>query len=150
MANVAQPVTVITVRERGTPYGTTVGAFTSLSMEPPMVLVCLDRRSDLLAVLRRAGRFGVNVLGSSHSELALRFAKKGTDKFLGVAWDDQDGLPRLGGAPGWLACDVADLVDGGDHVIVLGTVLAAQAAHVEPLTYHRRSFGTHAPLRESA
>jgi flavin reductase (DIM6/NTAB) family NADH-FMN oxidoreductase RutF len=146
MAGVATPVTVMTALERETPHGTTVGAFASLSMEPPMVVACLDRQSDLLARVRRTRRFGVNVLGSSHSELAARFAKKGGARFLGVDWEVDSEVPRLVGASGWLACDVAALVDGGDHVIVIGAVLAVDKAHVEPLTYHMRSFGTHAPL----
>jgi flavin reductase (DIM6/NTAB) family NADH-FMN oxidoreductase RutF len=149
MAGVPTPVTVLTALEQGTPHGTTVGAFASLSMEPPMVVACLDRRSDLLARVRRTGRFGVNVLGSAHSALAVSFAKKGAEKFHGVEWEADNGIPRLAGAPGWIVCDVADLVGGGDHVIVIGTVLAVDTAPVEPLTYHMRSFGTHAPLAAS-
>jgi flavin reductase (DIM6/NTAB) family NADH-FMN oxidoreductase RutF len=77
--------------------------------------------------------------------LAMSFARKGSGKFNGVRWVADHGVPRLTGVPGWLVCDVAELVDGGDHVIVLGTVLAAETADDLPLTYHRRSFGTHAP-----
>lgn len=145
MAGVATPVSVVTALEDGAPHGTTVSAFASLSMAPPMVLVALDRQSDLLALVRRTGRFGVNVLGSAQSALAMSFARKGSGKFNGVRWVADHGVPRLTGVPGWLVCDVAELVDGGDHVIVLGTVRAAETADDLPLTYHRRSFGTHAP-----
>jgi flavin reductase (DIM6/NTAB) family NADH-FMN oxidoreductase RutF len=147
MAGVATPVSVVTAMGDGLPHGTTVSAFASLSMDPPMVLVSLDRKSDLLAIVRETHRFGVNVLGSDQSSLALAFARKGgTGKFNGVRWEVDNDLPRLPGAPGWLACDVAQLVDGGDHVVALGNVVAADTEHGSPLTYHGRLFGTHAAL----
>lgn len=147
MADVATPVAVVTSMGDGLPHGTTVSAFASLSMEPPMVLVSLDRRSDLLALVRETGRFGVNVLGATQSALALAFARKGgSGKFAGVRWEVDSGLPRLAGAPGWLACDVESLVDGGDHVVALGTVVAADTVAAPPLTYHSRAFGTHTAL----
>lgn len=147
MAEVATPVAVVTSLGGGLPYGTTVSAFASLSMNPPMVLVSLDRGSDLLAVVRETGRFGLNVLGASQSALALAFAKKGgTGKFSGVRWEVDSGLPRIPGAPGWLACEVESLVDGGDHVVALGTVVAADTVAAPPLTYHARVFGTHTSL----
>lgn len=149
MAGVPSPVSVVTSIADGLPHGTTVSAFTSLSMDPPMVLVALDRGSDLLTVLRQSRRFGINVLGSTQSSLALAFARKGgVGKFHGVRWLLDGCLPRLPDAPGWLACEVADLVDGGDHVVVLGRVTAADTGDGLPLTYHRRLFGTHAVLDE--
>jgi flavin reductase (DIM6/NTAB) family NADH-FMN oxidoreductase RutF len=151
MAGVATPVSVVTSMADGLPHGTTVSAFASLSMAPPMVLVSLDRGSDLLALVRESGRFGVNVLGSTQSALALAFARKGgTGKFQGVRWEIDHDLPRLPGAPGWLACDVASLVEGGDHVVALGTVVAAETLDGRPLTYHGRVFGTHAALEMDA
>lgn len=148
MAGVATPVSVITsIGAAGLPHGTTVSAFASLSMGPPMVLVSLDRGSDLLVVVRESGRFAVNVLGADQASIALAFARKGgTGKFQGVRWDLDHGLPRLPGAPGWLACDVAELVDGGDHVLALGAVVAAGTSDGRPLTYHGRVFGTHTAL----
>jgi flavin reductase (DIM6/NTAB) family NADH-FMN oxidoreductase RutF len=151
MAGVATPVSVVTSMADGLPHGTTVSAFASLSMAPPMVLVSLDRGSDLLALVRESGRFGVNVLGSTQSALALAFARKGgTGKFSGVRWEVDHDLPRLPGAPGWLACDVAALVEGGDHVVALGTVVAAETLDGLPLTYHGRVFGTHSALEVDA
>lgn len=147
MAGVATPVSVITTLCDGLPHGTTVSAFASLSMEPPMVLVSLDRGSELLARVQVTRRFGVNVLGAGQADLALTFARKGgAGKFTGIDWGSDSGLPRLPGTPGWLACDVYALVDGGDHVIALGTVVAADCVDVPPLTYHGRVFGTHAAL----
>jgi flavin reductase (DIM6/NTAB) family NADH-FMN oxidoreductase RutF len=147
MAGVATPVSVVTSMNDGQPHGTTVSAFASLSKTPPMVVVALDRTSDLLALIRKCGRFGVNVLGADQAQLALAFARKGgTGKFDGVHWEPDHGLPRLPGATGWLACETAVLVDGGDHVLALGTVLAAETAKGLPLTYHDRIFGTHTAL----
>jgi flavin reductase (DIM6/NTAB) family NADH-FMN oxidoreductase RutF len=149
MSTVCSQVTVITAAGPDRPHGTTVSAFTSLSLDPPMVLVSLDKTSELLSFIRATGRFGVNVMGREQSALAMAFARKGDQKFHGVRWTSAWGLPRLDGAPGWLACAVASLVFAGDHVIVLGDVLDADARLGEPLTYHSRAFGTHSPL-ESA
>ena len=149
MSTVCTPVSVVTAITDGRPHGTTVSAFTSLSMRPPMALVCLDRDSDLLTIVRTTGHFGLNVLGSDQSALALRFARKGPDKFAGVAWVPIDEVPAIVGVGGFLSCRVAQLVDGGDHVVVLGDVVAATTAHRSPLTYHGRAFGTHTPLEEA-
>ncbi|MFD0478311.1 flavin reductase family protein [Nonomuraea thailandensis] len=95
MAAVCTPVSVVTTMEDGLPYGTTVSAFASLSLDPPMILVSLDRSSDLLEMIRRTGRFGLNVLAHSQSELALNFARKGgTAKFTGVRWTEAAGARR--------------------------------------------------------
>ena len=150
MAGVCTPVSVITSVAGGRPHGTTVSAFTSLSMSPPMVLVSLDAGSDLLALVRRTGTFGVNVLGTGQADLALRFARKGADGFADVAWSEQDGAARLAGAAAWVGCRVAGVHQGGDHLIVLGDVLTAESRDVEPLTYHARTFGTHLPHPSAA
>ena len=104
MAGVCTPVAVVTTITGGRPLGTTVSAFASLSMVPPMVVVSLDRRSDLLAALAEGTPFGVNVLGSSQAALAGGFGRKGVDKFAGVAGHPDSGAPRLDGSPaGWRA-----------------------------------------------
>jgi flavin reductase (DIM6/NTAB) family NADH-FMN oxidoreductase RutF len=147
MAGVCTPVSVVTAMSDGLPHGTTVSAFASLSMEPPMVLVSLGRGSDLLPVLCRSRTFGLNVLSSTQSALATRFARKGgTGKFTGVRWGVDAGVPRLPDATGFLACDVAGLVEGGDHLLVLGLVHAAETLGRPPLTYHARAYGTHTAL----
>ena len=143
MGNVAAAVSVVTTFADGEPMGSTVSAFASLSMEPPMVLVSLDRGSDLLRKLRDTGRFGLNVLAHDQAAIALRFATKNAGKFEGVEWTDLDGAPRLEGSSGWVSCRVVDLVDGGDHIVVLGGVGAAASTDIPPLTYHARRFGTH-------
>lgn len=147
MAGVATPVSVVTGMDDHGPHGTTVSAFASLSMDPPMVLVSLANNSELLSLVRRTGRFGVNVLASTQSALALAFATKaGSGKFDGADWQPDTGVPRLDQALGWLVCEVQSLVEGGDHVVVLGLVVAADTTDGLPLTYHGRVFGTHAAL----
>jgi flavin reductase (DIM6/NTAB) family NADH-FMN oxidoreductase RutF len=137
MASVATPVSVVTTTWEGDHYGATVSAFSSLSMDPPMLLVSLDRRSSLLTAIRSADRFGINILSAAQASTALQFASnRGTDS----------GLPRLDGAVSWLACDLVDSVQGGDHIIALGRVVSVETGEGTPLTYHRRVFGTHVAL----
>ncbi|WP_033294128.1 flavin reductase family protein [Amycolatopsis jejuensis] len=143
MATVPTSVTVVTTMDHTGPHGTTVSAFTSLSLSPPMVLVSLDRRSQLLARVQETGQFGVNVLADAQSCLATTFARKGAGKFDGVSWHPSDGLPRLAATAGWLACRLTGLVDGGDHLIALGTVTAAETGAHAPMTYQNRRFGVH-------
>lgn len=143
MAGVCTPVAVVTTIAGGLPHGTTVSAFASLSLAPPMVMVALDRGSDLLGRLEVGGPLGLTVLAGGESGLAQVFARKGADKFAGVPWDLDAGAPRLRGQGGWLGCTVSGLVPGGDHVIVLAEVRRADPGTGTPLTYHARTFGTH-------
>lgn len=142
----ATGVTVVTsVGERG-PSGLTANAVCSLSLEPLLVLACLDRGSRTLRAIEDSRRLAVNVLASGQEDLARGFAAKGPEheKFGGVAWTDRDGLPRLDGVVAWIGGEVRDLLDGGDHVIAVTEVSAMDAPGGEPLLYHRgefRSFG---------
>jgi flavin reductase (DIM6/NTAB) family NADH-FMN oxidoreductase RutF len=144
MAELCTPVAVVTtIGPDGSPHGTTVSAFMSLSLDPPMVVIALDRSSDLLAKVQLTHRFGINVLAMSQDQLAVQFAGKGASKFTGVAWSDADGLPRLDDAIGWLVCRTDGFVDGGDHILIPAHVEVAMVAPAPPLAYHRRVFGTH-------
>ncbi|GAF43142.1 flavin reductase family protein [Rhodococcus wratislaviensis] len=144
MATVCTPVAVITSLDGERPHGTTVSAFMSLSMTPPMILIALDNRSDLLELVRSTGLFAVNVLNSRQGSLAMSFAKKGRDKFDGVEWSRIQELPRIRGCPVWIACTAEAFVPGGDHTIVTGSVALVETLDKSPLTYHNRVFGTHA------
>src|ERR1700749_2942688 len=104
LAPVPTPGTGVTSHIDRRPHGTTVSAFSSLSLEPPMILVSLDQNSDLLKIIEESGRFGVNVLASGQQSLATTFARKGADKFAGVAWYMDHGAPRLAGKGQWLVC----------------------------------------------
>lgn len=103
MGHVASAVSVITTTVDGVPKGTTVSAFCSLSLDLAMVLVSLDRNSELLEAIRQTGVFGVNVLHRTQADLGLRFAKKGGDKFEGASWELANGPLHLPGANGWPA-----------------------------------------------
>jgi flavin reductase (DIM6/NTAB) family NADH-FMN oxidoreductase RutF len=146
MGNICTPVAVVTTRDSaGEPYGTTVSAFCSLSMAPPMILIALDRASGLLAAVRELGAFGVNILLTDAEDAGKKFARKGKGDFTSTDWHWHDGVPRLASST-FFRCTTADLLDGGDHLIVTGLVHAVGLGEGAPLTYHRRTFGTHATV----
>lgn len=145
MRHVAAPVSVVTAYVDGTPHGTTVSAFDSLSMDPPLMTVALQRSSRLLALVAPGTRLGVNVLSSTQASTAMRFARPAADRFAGLDWTLVDGAPRLPRVHAWIALEVRTLVPAGDHVVVIGAVIAAGPGTGRPLTYHDRLFGTHAP-----
>lgn len=148
MATVASPVAVPTTMDGRRPHDTTVSAFAPLSLTPPIVMVSLDARSHLRAIIRRTGRFGHNALGTHQAELAAAFARSGPDKFEGIAWSPSEELPRLPASVAWIAAEVDDYVAAGDHTVLLAHAVAAEQSETgaRPLTYHQRSFGTYTPL----
>ncbi len=149
MARVPAPVTVITTTVDGVPTGTTVSAFASLSVSPPMVVFALDNRGGMIARVRAAGRVGVNILAGGQDDVALRFARRDlTDRFDGLAWHDDHGLPRIDGSASWLRCEDLRFEPGGDHTIVLGTVAHAVTGGVRSLAYHMRQFQALEPTSE--
>ena len=146
MGLVPTAVTVITAPGAEGPSGATANAVVSLSLDPPLMLAALDRRSRTLASLRSAGVFGVSVLGADQAELAHRFATKEPHpvKWDGVAWRDLAGVPAIDGATVSIACELRDLLDGGDHAIVTGEVTGIDVGEgVEPLVFSR---GEYRPL----
>lgn len=146
MSQLAAAVTVVTTGTAEHPHGTTVSAFMSLSLEPPMVLVSLDQRSSLLAQLAVGSPIGINVLSTEQGELARRFATRGVDRFSDVRWCMADGAPKLDGNHTWVAGTVARLIEAGDHVLVLVDVCCADVNSNQPLLYWQREFGTHGSL----
>lgn len=148
LASVCTPVSVVTSHREGHPHGTTVSAFCSLSLEPPLVLVSLARSSDLLAIVTESRVFGINVLSDGQQDLAVNFARKGPDKFDGVQWELDRGVPRILGAATWLVCKLEQLHEGGDHLIAVGEVEHADSGPGNPLLYRYREFGTMKPTAE--
>jgi flavin reductase (DIM6/NTAB) family NADH-FMN oxidoreductase RutF len=146
MRNVAAPVSVVTTYADGVPFGTTVSAFDSLSMRPPMMTIALQVGSFLLGHLTIGAPLGVNVLAHHQESLAVRFAQRLDDRFADVDWSLVDGAPQLADHHSWIALTVREMVRGGDHVVVVGDVIGAEQGHGRPLTYHDRIFGTHDPL----
>ena len=116
---------------------------TSLALEPPMLLVCMNRESETGRAMAGTGAFAVNILGEDHGELAIRFARKGGDKFSGVELDRGDaGQPLLAGAIAHLECRVTEQVAAGTHTVFIAEVEAATArAGAPPLAYFRGRFG---------
>lgn len=115
----ATGVCVITAHGPDGPAGLTLNAFTSLSLDPLLVIVCLDKNSRTLAAARNTGRVAVNVLAADQGHLATGFAGKEshTDKFAGVGWSERAGVPVLDGVVAWFAGPVRELLPGGDHLI---------------------------------
>lgn len=133
-------VTVISGFGPDGPAGATASAVCSLSLEPMMMLVCLDRGSRSLAAVQDAGRFGISVLGEGQREAAEIFATKSpqAEKWQTVRWQEQLGVPIIEGSLARVVCQVAEVIPGGDHVIVTGEVLEVEAHDDpgEPLIYH--------------
>src|SRR5690625_59949 len=119
----ASGVTVITTSVDGKPYGTTASAVVSLSMEPPMMLVCLNKSSSTHDRVLESGTFGVNIMAQNQGDTAYAFAKKGTDKFAGIPWTaTTDEVPILEGSLASIACRVEGTTGGGAHTVCLGRV----------------------------
>lgn len=117
------PVTVITAAGANGPVGLTVGAFTSVSLEPPLVGFFPGKKSDSWPAIEAAGSFCVNVLAADQAELCWRFASEVPDKFDGIGWSPAPGGdPILDGALAWLDCAIDQVVEAGDHWFVLGLV----------------------------
>ena len=143
MTRFASGVTIITtLDEHGGRWGFTASAFSSLSLEPPLVLVCLATSADSHAVFAGTAAFIVNVLGCEHDQLALRFARKNIDKFAGGEFRPgvADGLPVLDEALVSLKCSTHARYEGGDHTILIGRVEYARvrAAGAPALHFDRR------------
>lgn len=138
MAQLPTGVTVVTASATEGPLGATANAVASLSLDPPTMLASLDRASRTLTAIRAAGRFGISVLGSTQERIARAFATKAPhhEKFLDVPWSDRSGAPVLDGVPLWVACELGDEYDGGDHAILLGSVVELGGEGGTPLLFH--------------
>jgi len=142
----ATGVTVVTTRVDGAPLGMTANSFTSVSLDPPLVLFCADKRARAGMAVGTAGCFAINVLGEDQRHLSDLFAGKGTDDERAALLAESGekavtGAPILPGALGWLDCRLDRAIDAGDHVIFLGEVVATGAGEPgEPLLYYRGSY----------
>lgn len=151
MASFTAGVTIVTtVDAAGHPNALTVTAFSSVSLTPPLCLVCVDRCGRTYQSLVRAGCFGVNILAGHQRSLSAHFASSLSDKFAGVPWKPGDftGCPMLEGALAWIECHVVDIYSGGDHDIFLGRVASVQVHEGAPLVYFRGSYASLPPGRE--
>ncbi len=138
-------VTVITTTgPLGEPVGMACNSFTSVSLEPPLVMFCAGNTSSTLIDLRKSGTFCVNVLGSGQGELCRQFSVKDIDRFAGVRWRDSQAGPELCDAIAWMSCSIETEHVAGDHVILIARVTGLRAGQDEPapLVFHRGRFGS--------
>lgn len=134
-------VTVVTTRHNGESWGFTASSFCSVSLTPPMVLVCVDVRANCHDAFAEAEKFAVNVLSESQSTVGQIFATKDSSKFEKVVTTNSDrGLPVLDSAVATIECERVETLRRGDHSILLGSVLAASASEEDALVYFRRGF----------
>lgn len=142
MSHLPTGVTVVTAPSPAGPLGATANAVTSLSLEPPLMLASLDRGSRTLVAAQEAGRFGISVLGAGQESVARAFATKvpHPEKWAEVSWTNRAGVPIVDGCPLWVACTLRDAQDGGDHVILTGSVLEVGAPGGEPLLFWRGGY----------
>jgi 3-hydroxy-9,10-secoandrosta-1,3,5(10)-triene-9,17-dione monooxygenase reductase component len=142
LGNFAAGVTVVTVQgvDRQ-PYGLTATAFTSVSLDPPLVLVCIDRRSESHPHFVPDGVFAVNFLALGQQEVSQRFAVSGGDKFSTSGLTPGTlGAPILDGTIGHIECRIVHAYDGGDHTIFVGRIEAGEANDGDPLVYFRGAY----------
>lgn len=142
----ATGITVITTLDAdGAPVGITANSFSSLSLDPPLVLFCLDIGSSSFEAFHRNRHFAVNVLGEAQEELSSNFAQSNVDKWDGVAYETwETGCPVLDGCLANLECDIDSVIEGGDHVIIVGKVVRMrydEEASGRPLLYYRGRYG---------
>lgn len=152
MARFASGVTIVTTRNgEGAFVGFTASAFSSLSLNPPLLLVCLQKDADCYAAFMEAPEFALSILAHGQDEIALRFATKAIDKWAGtpVVSGAATGLPLVDGAAAHTECHIRERVDGGDHTILVGEVLAAASNGAEPLLHFNRQFGRFVPERST-
>ncbi len=135
-------VTVLTTREAcGAPRGFTANSFSSVSLDPPLVLVCVSHNAHSAPAFRAAPHFGINILSADQRHVSNLFASQTPDKFERTAWHPgPHDVPLLPGSLATLICARHKLVEAGDHMILIGEVLQTQSREAQPLGYHRGNY----------
>ena len=143
----ASGVSIITTRDAsGTDHGMTASAFSSVSLDPPLVLFCIDHAATIAPHIAASGHVGVSVLAAGQEALSRRFALKDADRFEGAPIvRAASGVALVGGALSQLDCRIAARHEGGDHTIVIAEVEAIDTSPGEPLLYFRGAYGRMAP-----
>jgi flavin reductase (DIM6/NTAB) family NADH-FMN oxidoreductase RutF len=137
----ATGVAIAAVNDGGTPHGLTVSSFTSVSLEPPLVLICLGHAVTNIEEFRRARYFSLNFLKDSQRNLSDRFAQKGCDRFDGIEWrSGETGVPLILDALATMECAVYQRFNSGDHDIFVGEVVSTQVNDGPPLIYHESRY----------
>ncbi len=143
LGHFATGVTVITGADDSGPLGLSVNSFTSVSLDPPLVAICVSRRSTTWPRIRVTGRFTANILGADQEVVARRFATVTEDRFEGVGWHPSPaGSPVVEGALAWIDVTVEAEHDAGDHIMVIGRVTGLDVAREgPPLVFYRGGYG---------
>jgi flavin reductase (DIM6/NTAB) family NADH-FMN oxidoreductase RutF len=142
MGRFATGVAVITTEHDGQRHGMTVNSLTSVSLDPPMLLVCFTRGSRTVRTVSRAARFGVNLLSARQEAISNHFARRGEDHFAEVPLDQGPlGVPLISNAIAQLVCTVGREIDAGDHVIVLGNIVHIRQRDGLPLCFFSGTYG---------
>ncbi|MGQ9925777.1 MAG: flavin reductase family protein [Chloroflexaceae bacterium] len=143
MSRFASGVTVVTTAHEARLAGLTVSSFASLSLQPTLVLICIDRRANSHDVIAAAGQFAVNILSEGQEYLSRRFASDEATKFTeGTFFISERGLPLLHGVLAHIECALHSVFPGGDHTIYVGEVMAARCFDARPLLYYRSGYHT--------
>jgi flavin reductase (DIM6/NTAB) family NADH-FMN oxidoreductase RutF len=139
----ATGVTVITTRDQaGRPFGLTANAVTSLSLVPPLLLICVDRNAETFPHFFDSKIFVLNILAENQEEISRRFASSGGEKFAGLDYQlGRLGTPVLSGTLGHIECRIIETIEGGDHVIHIGEVDEAEWREGRPLLFYRGKYG---------
>ena len=142
MGNFATGITVVTTRDAGgKPYGLTVNAFTSVSLDPILVLVCFDNRLSSLQAFKDSKYFGVSMLSEHQEDLSRMFAKKDSERPASIYFEGKLGMPLLRNSLAVMECETVEVYAGGDHQIFLGEVKNAEALQADhPLLYFRGKY----------
>ncbi|MFC4374267.1 3-hydroxy-9,10-secoandrosta-1,3,5(10)-triene-9,17-dione monooxygenase reductase subunit [Nocardia halotolerans] len=135
-------VAVIATVENGDPVGFACQSFSALSLDPPLVLFCPAKNSRAWSAIERVGHFTVNLLAADQRAVSAVFGRRGEDKFAKIRWTlSPAGAPVLDNVLAWIDCEVADVLDGGDHHIVIGRVTALSAGGpTAPLLFYRGAY----------
>lgn len=145
LAQWASGVTIVTVNHNNGYHGMTASSFSSVSLNPPLILVCVAKKAHTHNLLLEAGAFGLNILGETQTDLGKRFAgmfPEITDRFAGLDYHiGETGSPLLNGVLAAMDCRIHQAVDAGDHTVVIGEILAAHVTGGEPLLYSNRRWG---------
>jgi len=141
LSHFASGVTVVTTAHDGRQYGMTVASFASLSLHPPLVLVCIERSVKTHDAIAAAGKYGVSILSRTQAGISSKFASRSDDKFNGVELIEGDlDVPLIAGALTAIECRVYDQLPGGDHTIFIGEVLKIHTQEGDPLLYFRSGY----------
>jgi flavin reductase (DIM6/NTAB) family NADH-FMN oxidoreductase RutF len=146
LSGFASGVTIVTaIGSQGNAHGMTASAVAALSLEPPLVLVCVERTADLHAILEQTRCFALSVLAADQEHLSRRFSEDPPDRFEGVPYTvGFDELPLIDGALAHITCRKWGMYGGGDHTIFIGQVSGGQIFPRRPLLHFRRGYGTFA------